>query len=269
MNRTRLILLLAACAACLCAVSAAPENAPADEAALRALVRAYPAHLCGDGGPNTVRWRDGTEMVFDDGVQKGNHEELLNRASLKDQMSMPYPAGWPPNPPEPNCDPGRARNTAFFLKMYGGTAEAVEANLADVEWLDGARLRFTRVNDADAALRRVRDEIARLPEEARRLVSRPAGTFVWRSIAGTSRPSMHSFGAAADFELPKGLHRYWKWDTAPGAVPVYPDAVPGSDPLGLIVRAFERHGFIWGGKWFHYDTMHFEYRPELLPPETP
>ena len=31
-----------------------------------------------------------------------------------------------------------------------------------------------------------------------------------------------------------------------------------------VVEIFERHGFIWGGKWFHYDTMHFEYRPELL-----
>ena len=31
-----------------------------------------------------------------------------------------------------------------------------------------------------------------------------------------------------------------------------------------IVEVFERHGFIWGGKWYHYDTMHFEYRPELL-----
>ena len=31
-----------------------------------------------------------------------------------------------------------------------------------------------------------------------------------------------------------------------------------------IVDAFERHGFVWGGRWYHYDTMHFEYRPELL-----
>ncbi|NUM57423.1 MAG: M15 family metallopeptidase, partial [Bdellovibrionaceae bacterium] len=28
---------------------------------------------------------------------------------------------------------------------------------------------------------------------------------------------------------------------------------------------FESEGFIWGGKWNHYDTMHFEYRPELFP----
>ncbi|WP_456734214.1 M15 family metallopeptidase [Bradyrhizobium sp. USDA 3364] len=31
-----------------------------------------------------------------------------------------------------------------------------------------------------------------------------------------------------------------------------------------IVDIFERHGFIWGGKWYHHDPMHFEYRPELL-----
>ena len=31
-----------------------------------------------------------------------------------------------------------------------------------------------------------------------------------------------------------------------------------------IVEIFERHGFIWGGRWKHYDTMHFEFRPELL-----
>jgi peptidoglycan LD-endopeptidase CwlK len=31
-----------------------------------------------------------------------------------------------------------------------------------------------------------------------------------------------------------------------------------------IVKIFEANGFIWGGKWWHYDTMHFEYRPELL-----
>ena len=33
-----------------------------------------------------------------------------------------------------------------------------------------------------------------------------------------------------------------------------------------IVDAFEAEGFVWGGRWYHYDTMHFEYRPELLDP---
>ena len=31
-----------------------------------------------------------------------------------------------------------------------------------------------------------------------------------------------------------------------------------------IVSLFEDNGFIWGGKWEHFDLMHFEYRPELI-----
>jgi hypothetical protein len=27
---------------------------------------------------------------------------------------------------------------------------------------------------------------------------------------------------------------------------------------------FEKHGFIWGGKWGHFDIMHYEYRPEII-----
>ena len=33
---------------------------------------------------------------------------------------------------------------------------------------------------------------------------------------------------------------------------------------GAIGEIFERHGFIWGGKWYHYDSFHFEYRPEII-----
>ena len=53
---------------------------------------------------------------------------------------------------------------------------------------------------------------------------------------------------------------YWLWQK-PG-----PDGllVPKNRMPMEVVEAFERHGFIWGGRWHHYDTMHFEYRPELL-----
>jgi len=30
------------------------------------------------------------------------------------------------------------------------------------------------------------------------------------------------------------------------------------------VKVFKKHGFIWGGNWYHFDGMHFEYRPEFL-----
>ena len=38
-------------------------------------------------------------------------------------------------------------------------------------------------------------------------------------------------------------------------------------PQGAKLTSYptiERNGFVWGGKWNHYDTMHFEYRPEFF-----
>lgn len=37
-----------------------------------------------------------------------------------------------------------------------------------------------------------------------------------------------------------------------------------SAPAAEAEVKIERHGFIWGGRWYHYDTMHFEYRPEMI-----
>ena len=51
---------------------------------------------------------------------------------------------------------------------------------------------------------------------------------------------------------------HWYWRPHHGAI-VYRNRMPAE-----IVAIFEKHGFIWGGKWYHFDTMHFEYRPELL-----
>jgi len=55
---------------------------------------------------------------------------------------------------------------------------------------------------------------------------------------------------------------YWQWDckcTSENVDLSYKNKIPQG-----IIDIFEKHGFIWGGKWYHYDTMHFEYRPELL-----
>ena len=79
------------------------------------------------------------------------------------------------------------------------------------------------------------------------------GTFNERNIAGTDRPSAHSYGIAID--LNDALSSYWRWEKS-GA---WKNRIPQA-----IVDAFEAEGFIWGGRWYHFDTMHFEYRPELL-----
>jgi hypothetical protein len=92
-------------------------------------------------------------------------------------------------------------------------------------------------------------------------VANPAGTFSYRTIAGTNRLSPHSFGIAIDIDITYA--DYWRWDIDEGdgdnGELRYRNRIPME-----IVEIFEKNGFIWGGKWYHYDTMHFEYRPELL-----
>ena len=69
--------------------------------------------------------------------------------------------------------------------------------------------------------------------------------------------SNHSFGTAIDLNVKKSA--YWKWDP-----PAKLATFSRKDWPTELIEIFERHGFVWGGKWWHYDTMHFEYRPELI-----
>ena len=241
--------------------------AAADDDGLHRLVRAYPQQFSAIDKPNVLRWKDGTETAYDDGVVKASLDDMLKQASPRDQMSLPYPCGWPMQEPAKDGEPGRVRCEALFSKMYGNSAAEVGRSLVDVAWpAAGAskRVKFTRINDAAHALEQVAKEINALPDEVKRYVAKPVGTFSWRPIAGEERRSPHSYGIAIDFQLPAPVYRYWRWDAkgAPDA-PTYPPMVLGDPRLGQIVTVFERHGFIWGGKWRHYDTMHFEYRPEL------
>lgn len=228
---------------------------------LRCLLAAYPQTLCG-ATDTTLRLCDGTEFAWDDGRDGVPDEQSLDEADLHDQMAQAYPLGRERGvPPAPGADPGRARHTPLFKAMYGATREAVRARTRVVRWLPESAdvaLRFSTVNGAAAALEAVSREIGKLPPEIRRHAEKPAGTFVWRNIRGTKRPSVHSFAIAIDLDVAGS--DYWRWARvkADGLLP-WRNRFPWE-----IVEAFERHGFIWGGKWYHFDTMHFEYRPELL-----
>jgi hypothetical protein len=88
----------------------------------------------------------------------------------------------------------------------------------------------------------------------------------WRTIADVRSRSFHAYGAALDI-LPRNYGRsntYWLW-TAQWTPEWW--TIPYEKrlhPPDEVVKAFEAYGFIWGGKWLFYDTMHFEYRPEIL-----
>lgn len=232
---------------------------------LQTLARIYAPYCSLDEESQSLLFSDGTRIPYDDGLEKESYEALLDRASLRDQMEQVYPAGWPFELPAINHDPGRVRHEGFFRKIYGATAEEVRARLVAVPWLHGKSISMTRINGVDKALGRVRDKLADESPEVQALVKKPLGSFNWRVIAGTGRLSMHSFGLALDFEFPSGAHRYWLWTgrDRDGEL-AYPSELLHTPGLAVIVKIFESEGFIWGGKWYHYDTMHFEYRPELL-----
>jgi len=229
-------------------------------AGLKQLLKSYPQHLKSVAG-NTLIWRDDTVMIYDDGIKNKTYEMLLNSPDLEDQMSMPYPENQYPEIYRENFDPGRIRFEPFFLKMYGNSEAEVRKNLVSIRWLPktvNKPLMITSVNGVDKKLQAISDELDMLPKHLKKYVIKTAGTFNWRMVAGTKRLSPHSFGIAVDIDVKYG--NYWRWDISESDQKLnYKNKIPSE-----IIEIFEKHGFIWGGKWYHYDTIHFEYRPELL-----
>ncbi|WP_221089684.1 M15 family metallopeptidase [Deinococcus aquaedulcis] len=229
-----------------------------ERAQVAALIRAYPAFLSRVEG-DTLIWRDGTRMPLTHS-RAATYVDLLNAPGLLDQLATRYPACAPLRPPAWNVDPGRVRFEPFFRKMYGASAAEVAGHLTDVNWF-GQRLRVTQVNGAARSLAAVAAELAGRPQ-VRPFVTPSAGTFNWRTIAGTPRLSVHAFGAAIDLNVERSA--YWAW----GGYREGQRGIPYRNAFPLaLVQVFERHGWIWGGRWYHHDTMHFEYRPELTGPE--
>jgi hypothetical protein len=163
-------------------------------------------------------------------------------------------------PPKLNQDPGRFRCQAFFAKMYGGTRTEVGKRLSSVAWPVASgkgALQITSVNDVHKRLAEVAEELSGLPKSFRRFFDKPGGTVNWRTIMSTDRLSPHSYGIAIDINPEHS--DYWEWSKSKP----WTNRIPWE-----VVEVFEKRNFVWGGKWFHYDTMHFEYRPELFPSPT-
>ncbi len=225
---------------------------------------AYPNHVQAlefdAAGRSWVRTPNG-RFAWDDGRAK-TFKQLLSTPDLQDSMAIAYPLGEVVRHPVRDEDPGRFRVDGFLKSLYGSTAREVSHNLETVDWMPkhgGKRQSFNGRHGAAEALRRVSAELDALPERFHRYVKVTAGTFNWRTISGTRRLSAHSYAIAIDINV---KHTdYWRWRVEREPELPWRNRIPME-----VVRVFERHGFVWGGKWFHYDTMHFEYRPELLQP---
>jgi hypothetical protein len=161
------------------------------------------------------------------------------------------------------------RSEAFLGRLFSASTEAETGRrIVSVSFL-GLRV---RVHEAAApALREVAAECAQARAADPGVAAFFAGIdkldgFNWRDVAGTLSRSYHSYGLAVDF-IPRSYGRkatYWRWvmgNTEQWWAIPYEKRWSVPQP---VVDAFERHGFVWGGKWLFYDTMHFEYRPEIL-----
>lgn len=199
--------------------------------------------------------------VLGEGDAEGEEgEESEEVAALQDLYRPPYLSG-PIRPVDasdagPIEDPGRVRVEELLRATYGSTKDEVRGHLTKVRFFGW---RFPFHERAAPALSRVVERLApqaRARPKLRAFLTDIGGTWSWRRIARSENLSTHAWGIAIDLNVERS--HYWRW-TPRGQPVVWRNAVPQE-----IVDAFEAEGFIWGGRWQHFDTMHFEYRPELL-----
>ncbi|MBD3810383.1 MAG: M15 family metallopeptidase [Sulfuricurvum sp.] len=224
-------------------------------------VEGYP-NLVASANDKEIVLRDGTKLPYHTNTPKQTWDEKINNADLSTQLEQTYDVGGFETPPPYLHSPGRLRYQPFFQSLYGKDKKSIEKNLVTIEWptLKGnTKLQVSKVDGVDKKLYAIGQEIAKLPK-ADRIWAEGATTYCYRVIKDTDRLSMHSYGIAID--LAPNTTQYWKNEASSETAKIgYKNTMPLS-----IVRIFEKHGFIWGGRWYHYDTMHFEYRPELLAP---
>ena len=241
-------------AAVLAAFAVAPALGQKGDAASRSaligerLKSAYPDFVARVDG-NDLVFKDGTRFAIDDGLAEKSHDEWLAHPDIKDMFRYAYPAGGPLAPPAENFDPGRARNEALFARMYGDCRRGgVTPSLETITWLPKSRrqrIKVTRVNGVARRLEAVGAELEALPVRLRHYLEPAGGTYVCRPIAGTAQRSAHGYGIAIDVAV--GPSYYWRWAKGGPNGPVrYRNALPKE-----IVAIFEKHGFIWGGRWYH------------------
>ena len=224
------------------------------------LVSSYPDWIQGyDKGYLILK--TGTKFLLSDQRTNKSFEELLEQPDIDDMFYAASPAGTMPKQPTKNFDPGRVRFEPLFLTMYGDCRKnEVSKKLRAIRWLaahGGGSVEITTVNGVDRALEAVSRELEALSTDFTKFLKPTAGTYNCRTVAGSHVRSTHAYGAAID--LNAKYSDYWRWSSRNSSDPVWKNRIPVE-----IVRIFEKHGFIWGGYWYHFNTMHFEFRPELL-----
>jgi hypothetical protein len=198
---------------------------------------------------------DGQKWLIDDTKIK-SHQAALNNPDIEDTLAQNYSLIDCAKVPKRDFDPGRIRHQKLMMSLFGNDKEQVKQQLQSLDWF-GKSVAITKMQQVDVALKTVRAQLLKYPA-LKPYVAPTAGVFNWRFIKGTERLSVHSYAAAIDVNVKYA--DYWKWKKVkPGSLLTFNNKYPEK-----LIKIFEDNGFIWGGAWYHYDTMHFEYRPELI-----
>jgi hypothetical protein len=260
------------------------ESPNRGEEVMKALAAAYPEQV----GPAVFRNGDWAVPVMGDWFYYAQGrllpEDLRARAADYDpQPFYTYLAELPPwREPDP-ADAERASSAArqrrehpprrsrhFFDALYrADSREAAYEQLKTIRFLGKTVLIHYSIMEELALVELRINREARTDPQVRQWINSltSISAWNWRNIAQTQSRSYHAYGAAIDL-LPTNYRNLgesyglWaaeknlEWWRVPYDRRLHPPA--------RVIRAFEAYGFIWGGKWLFYDTMHFEYRPEIL-----
>ncbi len=227
---------------------------------LLCLMIAYPEYVVNvekKNGSIYLLLKSGKKILYDDKTIKNSQEKLAN-PDLQDTLEQIYPLSPVRSIMKTDYDPGRSRSYGLLTEVYGSSKKTIESKLTKVK-VGYNNYGFNMSNSAANSLQVVMKELTHLSqrnENVRKCLLPCSGTFNYRVISGTNRLSPHAFGIAIDLASDK--RDYWKWASKES----------GEKRLASysseLVKIFENNGFVWGGKWSHFDILHFEYRPEII-----
>jgi hypothetical protein len=210
-------------------------------------------------GSEPVRFMGG-RMVMErraEGEAETDFQPIFYRYSLEPLAAPPAPTGEP------------VYSTDVLVSLFGRTEGQIRRHARSATFLDHKIFVNTLLLEPLEAVERDVREAARRDAAVAAWIDHldVVYSFASRSIAGSGNRSYHAWGMAVDLRPDSygGRHVYWRWSRARdregwSRIPLAKRWAPPQ----AVVEAFERHGFVWGGKWYHFDVIHFEYRPEII-----
>ena len=253
------------------------------ELIMKSLAQAYPDRI------SKIEFRDDDwalllrdKWYFYAGGRLLPENQLENAANFRTNQFYSYPKDLPEwqKPSEEETtrysswttarSQNQIRRSNFFLDdlWQASTRAETESRLTRITFLGKA----TRVHNL------IKDNMSQIETKIRAAASNDQSVqtwinsintlegYGWRNIADTQSRSYHSYGLAIDL-LPRNLggrQTYWLWTSHHKADWWNVSYSQRYHPPEIVIKIFEEHGFVWGGKWPLFDTMHFEYRPEIL-----